>query len=45
LELAEKIPNCQLKMYPEYGHALYDEAKDFISVVLEFLQQEKPKNG
>ena len=45
LELAEKIQNCQLKMYPQYGHALYDEAKDFIPVVLEFLQQEKPKNG
>jgi len=24
LELAEKIPNAELKFYPEYGHALYD---------------------
>lgn len=39
-ELAEKIPNCTLKMYPQYGHALYDEAKDFNRIVLEFLQKE-----
>ena len=39
LELAEAIPNCTLKMYPQYGHALYDEAKDFNQVVLEFLQK------
>ena len=37
-ELAEKIPNCTLKMYPQYGHALYDEAKDFNQTVLDFLQ-------
>lgn len=37
-ELAERIPNAQLKMYPQYGHALYDEAKDFYEVVLNFLQ-------
>ena len=39
LELAEKIPNAELKMYEEYGHALYDEAKEFKQVVLEFLQK------
>ena len=39
LELAEKIPNAELKMYEEYGHALYDEAKDFKKIVLEFLQK------
>ena len=36
-QLAEKIPNATLKMYPQYGHALYEEAKDFNQVVLEFL--------
>lgn len=38
-ELAERIPNAELKIYPQYGHALYDEAKDFNQVVLEFLQK------
>ncbi len=38
-ELAEKIPNAKLKMYEEYGHALYDEAKDFNQTVLEFLSE------
>ncbi len=36
-ELAEKIPGSTLKMYPQYGHALYDEAKDFNQTVAEFL--------
>jgi pimeloyl-ACP methyl ester carboxylesterase len=39
LEIAEKIPNAELKMYEKYGHALYDEAKDFIDVVLRFLNK------
>lgn len=39
LELIDKIPNAELKMYEEYGHALYDEAKDFNQTVLEFLQR------
>ena len=39
VEIAEKIPNAQLKMYEQYGHALYDEAKDFVDVVLRFLQK------
>ena len=38
-ELAEKIPNAELKIYPQYGHALYDEAKDFNQVVLDFLKK------
>ena len=36
-ELAEKIPGCTLKMYSQYGHALYDEAKDFQQIVYDFL--------
>ncbi len=39
VELADKIPGAELKMYEQYGHALYDEAKDFVPVVLEFLQR------
>ncbi len=38
-EIADLIPNAMLKTYPEYGHALYEEAKDFNKVVLEFLKE------
>ena len=38
-ELAGKIKNSTLKMYPQYGHALYDEAKDFNQTVAEFLEK------
>ena len=37
-ELAARIPGAQLKMYPQWGHGLYEEAKDFLSVITEFLQ-------
>ena len=36
-EIAERIPGAVLKMYPQWGHGLYEEAKDFLSVVMEFL--------
>ena len=39
VEIAEKIPNAELKMYEQYGHALYDEAKDFTDVVLQFFRK------
>lgn len=35
--LAKAIPQSKLVMYPEYGHALYEEAADFNRLVLEFL--------
>ena len=35
--LAAAIPGAALKMYPQWGHALYEEAKDFNQVVLDFL--------
>ena len=38
-ELAELIPNAELKIYEQYGHALYDEAKDFNQTVLDFLKE------
>ena len=37
-ELAEKITNATLKIYPQWGHGLYEEAKDFNNIVLNFLQ-------
>ncbi|MBR5560429.1 MAG: alpha/beta hydrolase [Clostridia bacterium] len=37
-ELAAAIPNAALKMYPEWGHGLYEEAKDFNQTVLDFLR-------
>lgn len=38
-ELASGIPGARLKMYPQWGHGLYEEAKDFLSVVTEFLAE------
>ena len=37
-ELALQIHNAQLKMYPQWGHGLYEEAKDFNQLVLDFLK-------
>lgn len=36
-ELAEQIPNSQCIMYPQYGHGAFEEAKDFQTVVADFL--------
>lgn len=36
-ELAARIPGCELYMYEDYGHGLYEEAKDFVPRVLEFF--------
>ena len=38
-EIASQIPGAKLKMYPDYGHALYEEAKDFNDVVFKFLRE------
>ena len=37
LEIAQKL-NCEIHMYPEYGHAAYEEAKDFNHRVYAFLR-------
>ena len=37
-ELAASLPRAKLKMYPQWGHGLYEEAKDFHAVVLDFLR-------
>lgn len=38
-KISSRIPGAKLKMYPEYGHALYEEAKDFNDVVFKFLRE------
>ena len=35
--LAAHIPGAELRMYPQWGHGLYEEAGDFNDVVLAFL--------
>lgn len=41
-EIAAAIPGTKLKMYAEWGHGLYEEAKDFNQVVLDFLRASSP---
>lgn len=36
-EIAAQIPGAMLKMYPQWGHGLYEEAPDFNQTVLDFL--------
>ena len=36
-EIADQIPNAKLLLYPQWGHGLYEEAKDFNRQVLDFL--------
>ena len=36
-EIAGKIPGAEMKMYSQWGHGLYEEAKDFNSLVRQFL--------
>ncbi len=36
-QIAAAIPGAALKMYAQWGHGLYDEAKDFHQTVLTFL--------
>ena len=42
-DLAAAIPGARLKMYPHYGHGLYDEAADFLQTVLDFLNESTKK--
>ena len=37
-EIAAAIPGAKLKMYEQWGHGLYEEAKDFNGMVLDFLK-------
>ena len=36
-EIAAKILGAQIQMYKGLGHGLYDEAKDFNQVVMDFI--------
>ena len=38
--IAAAIPGAEVKMYPQWGHGRYEEANDFIGVLLEFLARE-----
>jgi pimeloyl-ACP methyl ester carboxylesterase len=38
VEIADKL-DCRIHMYPEYGHAAYDEAKDFNRIIYEFFSE------
>lgn len=38
-DIADQIPGSRLIMYEEYGHGVYEEAKDFPKLVLEFLEE------
>ncbi len=40
--LAAAIPDSTLQVYPDYGHAAYEEAKDFNDVVLAFFRSHAP---
>lgn len=40
-EIASRIANCQLYMYSDLGHSAYDEAKDFLSRVMNFLLEDE----
>ena len=37
-EIAERITGAKLLIYPQWGHGLYEEAKDFNKTVLDFLR-------
>jgi pimeloyl-ACP methyl ester carboxylesterase len=37
-EMAAQIPGAKLIMYPQWGHGLYEEAKDFLPTVMQFLE-------
>ena len=39
-EMAEQIPGARLKLYPQWGHGLYEEAPEFNREVLKFLTEE-----
>ena len=36
-EIAGRIPGAVLKMYPQWGHGLYEEAEDFLPALMDFL--------
>lgn len=43
--MAEAIPGSTLHVYPDQGHAAYEEAKDFNDVVLAFFGDRSPQRA
>ena len=39
-EIAARISGAELKMYPQWGHGLYEEEKTFNQLILQFLLRE-----
>ena len=39
LKIADRISNSELYLYEDYGHAVYEEAKDFNERVLKYLKR------
>lgn len=39
--IAAKIPGAKLRMYEQWGHGMYEEAKDFNQTVMDFLKDEE----
>lgn len=39
LELAKEIRNCEIFVYEDYGHAVYEEVTDFNNRILHFLME------
>lgn len=39
IDISNRIPDCYLAMYEDYGHGVYEEAKDFPDLVWNFLHQ------
>lgn len=37
-EIAEKIPGAALKIYPQWGHGVYEEEKGFNRLIMDFLK-------
>lgn len=38
-EIAEKIPNAELRMYEHWGHGVYEEEKNFNQTIIAFLRR------
>ena len=38
-EIAARIPGAALKLYPQWGHGLYEEEKGFLPLVVDFLEK------
>lgn len=40
VEIIDRIQDCQLKMYPDLGHGLYEEAPDFVEQIRTFCMKD-----